>query len=158
MLRSVDRNWRQHLQAIDYLREGIHLEAYGQRDPKLVYKKEAFEYFQNLLATVRETVVDVLFRVEVKDDDQIERLKRDREEKARKLQEQQQATHAKAESLVGGGGVGAGPRTQEAARVDERSPIRREAPKVGRNDPCPCGSGKKYKKCHGAAAGATAEL
>ena len=158
MLRSVDRNWRQHLQAIDYLREGIHLEAYGQRDPKLVYKKEAFEYFQNLLATVRETVVDVLFRVEVKDDEQIERLKRDREEKARKLQEQQQATHAKAESLVGGGGVGAGPRGQAAGRMDERSPIRRDAPKIGRNDPCPCGSGKKYKKCHGAAAGETAEL
>jgi len=148
MLRSVDRNWRLHLQAIDHLREGIHLEAYGQRDPKLVYKKEAFEYFQNLLATIRETVVDVLFRVEVKDDDQIERLKRDREEKARKLREQQQATHAQAESLVGGGAFGSGGRA--GVRADEKSPIRRAAPKVGRNDQCPCGSGKKYKKCHGA--------
>ena len=90
MLRSVDRNWRLHLQAIEYLREGIHLEAYGQRDPKLVYKKEAFEYFESLLATIRETVVDVLFRVEVKDDEQIERLKREREEKAQRQREQQQ--------------------------------------------------------------------
>ena len=143
MLRSVDRNWRLHLQAIDHLREGIHLEAYGQRDPKLVYKKEAFEYFQNLLATIRETVVDVLFRVEVKDDDQIERLKRDREEKARKLREQQQATHAQAESLVGGGAFGSAGRA--GVRADEKSPIRRAAPKVGRNDQCPCGFKVSFK-------------
>jgi len=155
LLRQVDRNWRMHLQAVDILREGIHLEAYGQRDPKLIYKKEAFEYFQNLLETIKEGITGTLFRVEVRDDAQIERLKREREEAARKLMEQQQAMHAQAEQLVGAGGVQVGDRVRPGAPVQGRppvpsgptTPIRRRAPKVGRNDPCPCGSGRKYKKC-----------
>jgi preprotein translocase subunit SecA len=162
LLRQVDRNWRMHLQGVDHLREGIHLEAYGQRDPKLIYKKAAFEYFQNLLETIKEGVTGTLFRVVVRDDAQIERLKREREEAARKLMEQQQEMHAQAEQLVGAGGVQVGdrvrvgaPQGRPGAPVQGRPPvptgpmipIKRRAPKVGRNDPCPCGSGRKYKKC-----------
>jgi preprotein translocase subunit SecA len=99
----------------------------------------------------------VLFRVEVKDDEQIERLKREREEKAQRMREQQQATHAQAETLVGGGGVSAGVGALRPGQ-GENITIRRAAPKVGRNDPCPCGSGKKYKKCHGAGVGAAASV
>ncbi len=146
LLRSLDEHWKQHLQAIDQLREGVYLEAYGQQDPKMVYKKEAFEYFQSLLVIIRESVVGTLFRVEVRSDDQIERLKLERLERARKMAEQQQASHADAQHLVGGSEQDqAGQRAQAAGGPGQT--VRRVQRKIGRNEPCPCGSGKKFKQC-----------
>jgi preprotein translocase subunit SecA len=147
LLRTVDSSWKNHLLAMDHLREGIHLEAYAQKDPKMVYKKEAFNYFEQLLAITRVNVVETLFRVEVRSEEQIEELKREREERARQLADEQKAMHAEAQSLVGGGTNAAGVAQPQRTASGKQQPDRREAPKVGRNDPCPCGSGKKYKKC-----------
>jgi preprotein translocase subunit SecA len=148
LLRSVDRNWKLHLQALDHLREGVFLEAYGQRDPKLIYKKEAFEYFHNLLREIRESVVGTLFRVEIRSDEQIERLKREREDQARRQAEKQKLSHAEAQSLSSDAAQAArGAAAQGQTAQAAPSTVQRTQPKVGRNDPCPCGSGKKYKKC-----------
>ncbi|MBR57109.1 MAG: preprotein translocase subunit SecA [Myxococcales bacterium] len=146
LLRTLDEHWKRHLQAIDQLREGVYLEAYGQRDPKMVYKKEAFEYFQSLLVIIRESVIGTLFRVEVRSDEQIERLKREREERARKLAEQQQASHADAQHLVGNTGQAQAGQPAQAAGGPGQT-VRRAQRKIGRNEPCPCGSGKKFKQC-----------
>ncbi|MBE0466995.1 MAG: preprotein translocase subunit SecA [Candidatus Desulforudis sp.] len=117
MLRIVDEKWMDHLDAMDQLREGVGLRAYGQKDPLVEYKFESYDMFQNMVADIQEETVRHLFRVRVARRDQLER---------RAVQENQPA----------GGGAEAAP----------RQPVRREK-KVGRNDPCPCGSGKKYKKC-----------
>ncbi len=132
-LRAIDQLWKNHLYAMDHLKEGIYLEAYAQKDPKVLYKKEGFELFKQLLDLINETVVQTLFRVEVREDLDLERMHRIR---------RQVAMHYGRGTLPGEpAGLQTAPATSGGA------PPRPTGPKVGRNDPCPCGSGKKYKKC-----------
>jgi preprotein translocase subunit SecA len=132
MLQSLDTHWREHLSALDHLRQGIHLRGYAQKNPKQEYKREAFELFEGLLQTVRSEVSKLLMTVEVRSEEQIE------EAEAPPQLENVQYHHADYDEALGA-----------AAAPKPAQPIERHTPKVGRNDPCPCGSGKKYKHCHG---------
>ena len=134
MLQSLDTHWREHLAALDHLRQGIHLRGYAQKNPKQEYKREAFELFESLLGTVRTEVTKLLMTVEVRSPEQIEEA-----EVSHPQVENVQYHHADYDEALGTGG-------DEAKKAQ---PIERALPKVGRNDPCPCGSGKKYKHCHG---------
>jgi preprotein translocase subunit SecA len=155
MLKVVDQQWREHLGAMDYLRQGIHLRGYAQKDYRFEYKREAFELFAAMLERIKFDTVTILavLDVQVKTPEQIER-----EEEARRarLNRALQLQHAEAASLAQLGSAGA-PAPEQAppqggARPDAppqfQRPVR-AAPKVGRNQPCPCGSGKKFKNCHG---------
>ncbi len=133
-LATIDQLWKDHLLAMDHLRQGIGLRAYGQRDPKQAYKKEGYEGFMQMLSAINHQLVSQLMRVQG----------RAQAEEAARLQRQMQA---KARQYVEGRGDNEG--RPEKAAAAARAPAK-AAPKVGRNDPCPCGSGKKYKKCHGA--------
>jgi preprotein translocase subunit SecA len=124
-LRELDKQWKQHLLDMDHLREGVHLAAYAQKDPKVIYKKEGFNLFSEMLERIRQNLAEHLFRVEVRDESEIERLREMR--RRQRVQEM----HGRAP-----GQAPAKPKT-----------VRRKAPKLGRNDPCHCGSGKKYKQC-----------
>jgi len=132
MLQSLDTHWREHLSALDHLRQGIHLRGYAQKNPKQEYKREAFELFEGLLQTVRSEVSKLLMTVEVHSEEQIE------EAEAPPQLENVQYHHADFDEVLGA--------TAEPKPV---LPVERHTPKVGRNDSCPCGSGKKYKHCHG---------
>ncbi|MEI7612405.1 MAG: preprotein translocase subunit SecA [Betaproteobacteria bacterium] len=131
MLQNLDTHWREHLAALDHLRQGIHLRGYAQKNPKQEYKREAFELFEALLDSVRVEVTRLLMTVQVRAEEV--------EETAPRAEVQNvQYHHADYDEVLGSV-------TDEAAKVQ---PLH-AAPKVGRNDPCPCGSGKKYKQCHG---------
>jgi len=136
MLQSLDSHWREHLAALDHLRQGIHLRGYAQKNPKQEYKREAFELFEALLNTVRREVTRLLMTVEIRNEEQIEAV-----EQQHPQVENVQYHHANYDEVLGG--------AAEDAADDKPQPIERGLPKVGRNDPCPCGSGKKYKHCHG---------
>jgi preprotein translocase subunit SecA len=131
MLQSLDTHWREHLSALDHLRQGIHLRGYAQKNPKQEYKREAFELFEGLLQIVRSEVSKLLLTVEVRSEEQIEAV-----ETPPQL-ENVQYHHADYDEALG------------TAEPKAAQPVERHTPKVGRNDPCPCGSGKKYKHCHG---------
>jgi preprotein translocase subunit SecA len=132
MLQSLDAHWREHLAALDHLRQGIHLRGYAQKNPKQEYKREAFELFEALLGTVRGEVSRVLMTVEIRSPEQIEAA-----EQQHPQVENVQYHHADYDEALAG--------SQEKKAL----PQERALPKVGRNEPCPCGSGKKYKHCHG---------
>ena len=137
MLQTLDGLWKEHLAAMDHLRQGIHLRGYAQKNPKQEYKRESFELFQQLLETLKNDVISVLSKVQVQaqsDVDEMEQRRRDEEAKI-KLAYQ----HASAEALSD---------TAEQ-QVEAPRTVIREGEKIGRNDPCPCGSGQKYKQCHG---------
>jgi len=131
MLQSLDTHWREHLAALDHLRQGIHLRGYAQKNPKQEYKREAFELFEGLLQSVRMEVTKLLLTVEIRTEEQIE------EAEVPPQLENVQYHHADYDEVLG---------TPEEKPAQ---PIVRHTEKVGRNDPCPCGSGKKYKHCHG---------
>lgn len=141
MLQVLDNSWKEHLAAMDYLRQGIHFRGYAQKDPKQEYKREAFEMFTSLLEHIKYEVIGILFKVQVK-----------QEEDVRAIDEQRQAPkemhfeHAEAVSLEEEQQLP--PLAIEQQAVVEQ-PYVREGSKVGRNEPCPCGSGKKFKHCHG---------
>jgi preprotein translocase subunit SecA len=142
MLQILDNLWKEHLAAMDYLRQGIHLRAYAQKQPKQEYKREAFELFEELLSNVKFEVIKFLARVQFQSTEDMQAIEqRRREEEARKKVNFQKAD---AQSLNGGSGEESG---QQAAAP--ATPFVRQEKKVGRNEPCPCGSGKKYKACHG---------
>ena len=141
MLRTLDQAWREHLAAMDYLRQGIHLRSYAQKDYRYEYKREAYELFTAMLERVKYETVSVLTRVEVRSEAE---LQREEEERQRRLTEALRAQHAEAQSVLAGAAAEGSP--DDGARNE---PVRNER-KVGRNEPCPCGSGKKYKQCHGA--------
>ncbi|HTY99836.1 MAG TPA: SEC-C metal-binding domain-containing protein, partial [Rhodocyclaceae bacterium] len=132
MLQSLDVHWREHLAALDHLRQGIHLRGYAQKNPKQEYKREAFELFEGLLQTVRSEVTQLLMTVEIRTREQIDEV-----EQQHPQVENVQYHHADYDEALG------------AAAAKPAQPSQRHTPKVGRNDPCPCGSGKKYKHCHG---------
>jgi preprotein translocase subunit SecA len=199
MLKMLDQHWREHLGALDYLRQGIHLRGYAQKDYRYEYKREAFELFSSMLDRVKFDTVSNLSKIEVRTQEELER---EEEERRVRLMRALQAQHAEAGSLLmggeslagadsgaaggpggsgagagsassggaGSGGAGAGfgsagvprlpgsPRAGGGARPAPPPPVEavpfvRGDRKVGRNEPCPCGSGKKYKHCHGALAG-----
>ncbi|MGL6011657.1 MAG: preprotein translocase subunit SecA, partial [Shewanella oncorhynchi] len=140
MLQTLDGLWKEHLAAMDHLRQGIHLRGYAQKNPKQEYKRESFELFQQLLNTLKHDVISVLSKVQVQAQSDVEEMEARRREEDAKIQRDYQ--HAAAESLVGGG-------DDEHEAVTAQAPMIRDGDKVGRNDPCPCGSGRKYKQCHG---------
>ena len=132
MLQSLDAHWREHLAALDHLRQGIHLRGYAQKNPKQEYKREAFELFETLLDEVRKEVTRVVFTVQIRSQEDVE------ETVPHADVHNVQYQHASYDELPGGSADEAPPQRPAQAGV-----------KVGRNDPCPCGSGKKYKYCHG---------
>lgn len=136
MLATLDRLWKEHLANMDHLRQGIHLRGYAQKNPKQEYKREAFELFQSFLENVKLEVIRILSTVELRRQEEVEELERQRREAAeRELTLQHADASATAES--------------EQPEQAGNAPFQRQERKVGRNEPCPCGSGKKYKHCHG---------
>ncbi len=123
MLQTVDNLWKDHLLSMDHLKEGIGLRGYAQQNPLIVYKKEGFEMFQDMIARVKKEVLEILFRIQVEKRESIETLSRPKEQKM----------------VFSGSDAGA----------EKKKPVQRASMKIGRNDPCSCGSGKKYKKCCG---------
>ncbi len=152
MLQSMDTYWREHLAALDYLREGIHLRSYAQKNPKQEYKRESFELFGQTLDKVKHDVTRVLMTVRVQTASEAEQVGGQIEEAGGKVLERAQTQHAEFDDLaeVEAGDAGTDEPPLGPAVVAERpQTVRREGPKLGRNDPCWCGSGKKYKQCHG---------
>jgi preprotein translocase subunit SecA len=123
MLQTVDNLWKDHLLSMDHLKEGIGLRGYAQQNPLIVYKKEGFELFQDMIERIKEETLGILFRIQLAEPERIEEIRK---------QDKQ--------PLFYSGG-------DDAAA--KKKPVRRSNKKVGRNDPCPCGSGKKFKKCCG---------
>ena len=142
LLRVLDDLWKDHLATMDHLRHGIHLRGYAQKNPKQEYKRESFTLFQELLESIKRDTIRVLSHVQVRREDPVEEEARLRRE-AEALAERMQFQHAEASAMPVA-------ETEEAAEGDlaVATPVRSE-PKIGRNEPCPCGSGKKYKHCHG---------
>jgi preprotein translocase subunit SecA len=138
-LEEIDGRWIEHLKTMDALREGIGLRGYGQKDPKQEYKKEGFVIFGEMIVNIGRNVCEKLYHMQVK-----------REEAPQPVK-----PRAQRKTIESGGGAGVATGASSgggAAKTDgdeAATPVRRNEPKVGRNDPCPCGSGKKYKKCHG---------
>jgi preprotein translocase subunit SecA len=154
MLQQLDLHWKEHLAAMDYLRQGIHLRGYAQKNPEQEYKREAFQMFSDMLDRVKHDVISILCRVQIRTEEEVEAMERKRrEEAAAKLQlaEHQAAAAATAgPGPVAQGMPSAGGRSAAAQPAGEpQAPFVREDRKIGRNEPCPCGSGKKYKHCHG---------
>ena len=134
MLQSLDVHWREHLAALDHLRQGIHLRGYAQKSPKQEYKREAFELFASMLDSIKREVTQVLMTVQVRTEADVETVE------AAPPPGNVQYHHADYDKALADGGQ---------AENEEHKPFVRDEQKVGRNDPCPCGSGKKYKQCHG---------
>ena len=162
MLQELDQHWREHLAAMDYLRQGIHLRAYAQKNPKQEYKREAFELFGALLDRIKHDSISLLSRLQVRSEAEIEEQQRERERQmARQLQLQHAAPQSAISSDAGAvgpeaaaGPSGAGPSgapfgAGPGMGPEAITPVVRDGRKVGRNEPCPCGSGRKYKHCHG---------
>ncbi len=146
-LEEIDARWIEHLKSMEALREGIGLRGYGQKDPKQEYKKEGYVIFGEMMGSIQRNVCEKLFHVQIR-----------REEEAREIPTAQPRRQPR-RTIESGGGVQpaqadrgqGGPNGDGAGDGETARPVRRAEPKVGRNDPCPCGSGKKYKKCHGSA-------
>jgi preprotein translocase subunit SecA len=148
MLQKVDHHWREHLAAMDYLRQGIHLRGYAQKDPKFEFKREAFELFSAMLDRIKFETASLMATLEVRTQEEIEREEAERRER---LMRALQAQHPEAGSMLAGGepaAPGEAPAAPQPAAEPPGTFVRQER-KVGRNEPCPCGSGKKFKHCHG---------
>jgi preprotein translocase subunit SecA len=146
-LEDIDKAWVEHLTNMEHLRDGIGLRGYGQKDPKQEYKKEGYNIFIDMMASTSSSVCNKVFSVQVKKETEIARVEREDLEKHARAQQALQMRHG---AEVEGAEEPAGSSVPPPARAVQQ-PVRRESPKVGRNDPCPCGSGEKFKKCHGAA-------
>jgi preprotein translocase subunit SecA len=136
LLTRLDERWKDHLYAMDQLKAGIGMRAYAQIDPKVAYKREGYEMFNQMISALRQDVTELILKVQVRHEDE-DRLGRGWRNQ---------------ETVHGDGGGDGGQKPQQATGGDgsqRREPIRNVGVKIGRNDPCPCGSGKKYKKCHG---------
>src|SRR5205807_740208 len=149
-LNTIDQLWKDHLLQMDHLRQGIHLRGYGQKDPKIEYKKEGFELFQIMKGRIAASTTAMVMRVEPVQQQPAAQAATQQPAQGRasgtlpplpqRRQQQMIETHGEAPTASGGAG---GTQVQ-----NQTAPIVRAGPRVGRNDPCPCGSGKKYKKCH----------
>jgi preprotein translocase subunit SecA len=133
MLQSLDQHWREHLAALDHLRQGIHLRGYAQKNPKQEYKREAFELFATMLDAIKRDVTQTLLNVQIRSEADVAAAE------VPHAPENVQYHHADYEEALG----------QTDKEPAEQKPFVRGGEKIGRNDPCPCGSGKKYKQCHG---------
>lgn len=138
MLKQLDFHWKEHLGAMDYLRQGIGLRGYAQKNPKQEYKREAFEMFGEMLDQVKFDTISILGRVRIQSEQDVQRMEADR-----RRAQAMEFKHAEAPALSGG-------QQQGGEAVAAPEPFVREGRKIGRNEPCPCGSGKKFKQCHGA--------
>ncbi|NNM81111.1 MAG: preprotein translocase subunit SecA, partial [Burkholderiales bacterium] len=134
MLQSLDTHWREHLSALDHLRQGIHLRGYAQKDPKQEYKREAFELFSAMLDSIKAEVTQILITVQIRSQQDVEAYE------APQAVSNVRYQHADFDEALA---------DDAAEGKEEHQPFVRIGEKVGRNDPCPCGSGKKYKQCHG---------
>ncbi len=134
MLQVLDNSWKEHLAAMDQLRQGIHLRGYAQKDPKQEYKREAFDMFASLLDHIKYEVVGILAKVQVSQEEDVQAI-----DEQRQAPQELHYEHAEANAL----------QEDEPEQSTPEQPYVRDGKKVGRNDPCPCGSGKKYKHCHG---------
>jgi preprotein translocase subunit SecA len=155
MLHQLDSHWREHLAAMDYLRQGIHLRSYAQKNPKQEYKREAFELFTSMLDRVKHDTVSLLSRMQLRTQAEIDA---EEEARQRRLARAMQFQHAAPEQVTApptapAAGVAAGAPVEPTGSPAPVAQFVREVKKVGRNEPCPCGSGKKFKHCHGALAG-----
>jgi preprotein translocase subunit SecA len=139
MLSVVDNAWKEHLASMDYLRQGIYLRGYAQKQPKQEFKRESFELFGEMLDRIKSEVVQMLARIRIRSEDEVTAMEAEQQRAAEGQRLQFQ--HADAQQL----GVG----SDNAVAEPVIAPVLNDGPKVGRNDPCPCGSGKKYKHCHG---------
>jgi preprotein translocase subunit SecA len=138
MLRQLDYHWKEHLAGMDHLRQGIGLRSYAQKNPKQEYKREAFEMFGVMLEQVKHDTISILSRIRIQGEDDLNEMsERKQSPDAMKFQ------HAEATAL------GSQPEGGQQAPPPQAEPFVRDSRKVGRNEPCPCGSGKKYKQCHG---------
>jgi len=145
MLQVLDSQWKDHLAAMDHLRQGIHLRGYAQKNPKQEYKRESFEMFQQMLERVKHEVTSILLRVEFRAEEDANAIDEQRRQTADLEMQHPQAAQP-------GGAPAAAPVAAAPPRgnqVPPASPFTRPDQKIGRNQPCPCGSGKKYKQCHG---------
>ncbi|HQW63435.1 MAG TPA: preprotein translocase subunit SecA [Pseudomonadota bacterium] len=147
LLSVLDGQWKDHLASMDYLRQGIHLRGYAQKQPKQEFKREAFELFGQLLDRVKTEVVTLLARVRIRTEDEVAALEEQQQQRQQRAAMQFQ--HAEASGFAAEGAEPAEPAPSRAPLGGPSAPLVRDTPKVGRNDPCPCGSGKKYKQCHG---------
>jgi len=153
MLRQLDHHWKEHLAAMDHLRQGIGLRSYAQKNPKQEYKREAFEMFGSMLEQVKHDTISILSRIRIQSEEDLAEIARQR-----RAAEQLKYRHAEASALGQAAPAAAGgsperaappPPAAAAAAQSAAQPFVRDGRKVGRNEPCPCGSGKKFKQCHG---------
>ncbi|MBS0325752.1 MAG: preprotein translocase subunit SecA [Proteobacteria bacterium] len=147
MLQTLDQHWREHLASLDHLRQGIHLRGYAQKNPQQEYKREAFELFSDMLDRIKQDVVKIILTVQVRSQEDVQPVEPEPAVSNVRYQ------HAEYDDALGHGagteGEGGGGGAEAAVAVATAPPFVRAGQKVGRNDPCPCGSGKKYKHCHG---------
>ena len=142
LLQTLDSHWREHLAALDHLRQGIHLRGYAQKNPKQEYKREAYDLFQAMMGEIKSEVTQILMMVQIRDEKQMEAAS-----EMPQSHVNMQYQHASYEGL--GEGEGEGEEANNNSKEETHQPFVRQGGKVGRNDPCPCGSGKKYKQCCG---------
>lgn len=154
MLQTLDRLWKEHLATMDSLRASIGLRGYAGRNPKQEYKRESFELFRDLLERIKSDVTRVLMRFQLASPEQLQAMEQAKRQREEALKAKMSMQHAEANSLGGeakpAARAGLPPGATQAPRQSQAQPFTREVKKVGRNEPCPCGSGKKYKQCHGA--------
>jgi preprotein translocase subunit SecA len=144
MLQVLDTLWKEHLQTMDHLRQGIHLRGYAQKNPKQEYKRESFHLFQELLDNIKRDVIRIICHVQVQQPEEVDAMEQQRREQAEN--QKMDFTHDQSSAMSGNNDVDAG---SEGAPQEPNETFVREGKKVGRNEPCPCGSGKKFKQCHG---------
>ena len=159
MLRQLDHHWKEHLAAMDHLRQGIGLRSYAQKNPKQEYKREAFEMFGAMMEQVKHDTISILTRIRIQGEDDLAEMQRQREEQQKLKFQHAQASALGAQAPMPAAGGQAAAQPAQAARQglpgqggEAAAPVEtfvRDGRKVGRNEPCPCGSGKKYKRCHG---------
>ncbi|HAS49085.1 preprotein translocase subunit SecA [Gammaproteobacteria bacterium] len=146
-LQILDGLWKDHLATMDHLRQGIFLRSYGGKNPRQEYKREAFALFQDLMTNLQQEVVKVLSHVKIRQEDEVDAIERQREQE--RARERVNFQHQAVSALPDQASAEAPPAGQGQAEGEKVAPFVREVAKVGRNEPCPCGSGKKYKLCHG---------
>ncbi len=149
MLQTLDSQWKDHLAAMDYLRQGIHLRGYAQKNPKQEYKREAFQMFSAMLDSIKQDVVVTLEKIQVQAPEDF--VPSPVQEKAFEFKHEVFEGFGDGDTDDEEPGLGQGDSVRRVSGQPEHQPFVREGRKVGRNEPCPCGSGKKYKQCHGKA-------
>jgi preprotein translocase subunit SecA len=142
MLHVLDSQWKEHLSAMDYLRQSVGLRGYAQKNPKQEYKREAFEMFESLLERVKHEVISFIAKIEITQPEEAETIEQQQPQNPQEMQ----FSHAESGNILTDD---AAPEAEQTGDDNSEQPYRRPVDKVGRNEPCPCGSGKKYKQCHG---------